>query len=106
MKSLNHLINALKKYEITTNMEVHLCIGVTLDWNCTKAEANCSMPGYLPRLLHRLMHIPPSKPQDSPQSAPQVKCGNKIQLAVEEDNLPILEKDRVALTQSIVGAAL
>ena len=64
------------------------------------------MSGHLPRLLKCLLKVLPNKPQDSQHPAPQVTHGEKIQLALEEENLPILGKYGIALSQSIVGAAL
>ena len=107
IESLNHLINALKsKYEITTNITGNLYIGVTLKWNYTDSEVNCSMPGYLPRLLQRLLHVKPKSNQDSPFPAPHIKYGEKTQYAFEEEDLPILEKEGITIIQSIVGASL
>ena len=41
IESLERFINALNhKHKITASMEVNLCIGVTLDLNCKKAEVN------------------------------------------------------------------
>ena len=51
------------------------------------------------------MPIPSSKQQDIPYPVPQGTCGNKIKLALEGEKLPILEKDRITLPQSIVGSA-
>ena len=64
------------------------------------------MPGFLPRLLKPFLFIPQNEPQDSPHSVPQVTHRKKIQLDLEEENLPILEKDGIILMQSIVGEAL
>ena len=92
MKSLKYFVNALQQnYEITTNMEG--------DWIFTTKEVKCSMPGYLPMILICLLHISMRKQQDSQHPEPQVTNGKKIQLALEAEDLPILEKDDIALTQ-------
>ena len=64
------------------------------------------MPVCLPKLLKFLLHFHPNMKQDSPFPAPHVACGQKTQFALEEENLPILEKDGITLIQSIVGTSL
>ena len=79
-------------------MEGSSCIGLTLNWNHKKSEANCSMPCYLPRSLKDYCMFYQTNKKDSPYLAPHVTHGQKTQFALEEENLPILEKDIITLT--------
>eukprot|EP00978_Attheya_sp_CCMP212_P042683 scaffold264557_cov29-Attheya_sp.AAC.4 len=62
-----HLIAALEStYKITQDWTGELYISITLQWDYTKREVHCSMPGYVKAALHKFQHANPSRPQDYP----------------------------------------
>ena len=62
-----HLKASLEdKYEVTTNWEGKLYIGIALKWDYEKGTIQLSMPGYVRAALHSFQHKKPKRPQDSP----------------------------------------
>ena len=104
-KNAKHLIDALEKeYIITIDMSGSLYCGVTLKWNHTDRWVNCSMPGQMPKLLQALQHPDPTTPCYAPCPAPEIKCGQRIQAAIGDDNAPILAKKENTLVRRIIGS--
>ena len=63
----NHLINAVKEhYEVTTDWEGKLYVGMNLNWQYDKGYVKISMNGYAHRALTKFGHNPPSRPQHAP----------------------------------------
>ena len=55
-----HLYAALKEnYEVTTDWQGTLFVGMHLDWDYNQRHVTISMPGYIQKLLQRFQHTPP-----------------------------------------------
>ena len=64
------------------------------------------MPGYIKNLLQSLQHPMPNIPVHAPHPAPEIKYGQKIQIAIKDDDAPLLEKDGNTLVRRIIGSLL
>ena len=61
-----HLKSALEtKYNLTTDWEVKLYIGIALKWDYEKGTVQISMSGYVRTSLHSFQHQKPKRLQDS-----------------------------------------
>jgi hypothetical protein len=66
----HHLCNALlRHYEITTDWDVTVYSGITLDWDYNKRTCDISMPGYIINVLNKFQH---EKPKISTSHAFQI----------------------------------
>jgi hypothetical protein len=102
-----HLIDSLTPfYDISIDKEGQRFIGLTLDWDYVARELHVSMPGYVPKALVRFNHKPPAKPQHSPYPHQPINYGAKTQHTKEEDNTPLLNKDKKKFVQEVTGVFL
>ena len=62
------------------------------------------MSDYMPKLLQSLQHPQPTTPYHTPHSAPEIKYGQRIQAAINDDNTPILAKKENTLVRRIIGS--
>ena len=99
-KNAKHLIDALEtKYTITVDWSGSLYCGVTLRWDYIKRNVNCSIPDYMPKLLQALQHPKPTTPCHAPHPAPEITYGVKVQLAINNDDAPLLAKKENTLVR-------
>ena len=103
----NHLLNALQQYyKITTDWTGNNYLGLHLDWNYQKNYVDISMPGYITKVLHKFKHVQPPKIQHAPHKWAEPVYGKQQQMAILEDNDPILPPDKIKEVQQIVGSLL
>ena len=106
MDDAMHLINALKeRYQITSDFDGKIFLGLHLDWNYKKRTVRISMPGYVRRALARFQHKAPRSPQHSPHPCAKIHYGAKIQFAKESittDMTPI----QLKWCQQVIGVFL
>ena len=56
----NHLIQTLKKYyDITTNPQGQLFVGIKLEWNYERGNLDTHVPNYVPDALNNYQHPTP-----------------------------------------------
>ena len=102
-----HLLQTLKNYyTISTDMSGSDYCGLHIDWNYDNKSVQISMPGYIESLLQKLNHKCKKFSQHSPHKWTQLAYGKKRQYAIEDDNLPVLDKKGTKKVQSIVGSLL
>ena len=98
-----HLYAALREtYEVTTDWEGKLFVGIHLDWDYIKRTVTMSMPGYINKALKRFQHKMPNKPEHSPHIAQDKQIGAKIQLTQPQDTSPPLTKNEKTDIQRII----
>ena len=89
----DHLLNALKQtYEISVDLTGSDYCGLKIEWNYEAGYVDISMPGYIMRLLHKFQHKPPSHPQHAPHKWTTPAYGQKVQYALPESSLKVLDK--------------
>ena len=106
-QQFQHLADSLRKfYEIEIEIDesgTRYC-GIKLDWDYKNRTVDISMPDYVETKLKEYNHKPPEKPQNSPYPcAPQFSNAQK---PVEEDESPILPKEKIKRIQQIIGSFL
>ena len=62
------------------------------------------MPDYMPKLLQSLKHSQPTIPCHSPHPAPEMQHGKKAQLAINDDDAPLLSKKENTLVRQIISS--
>ena len=93
---LNHLLSALRtKYEITIDPTGSNYIGLFIEWNYDKGYVDISMPYYMEKLLQVFLHTPPIRRQHSPHKWTESTYGQKVQYALPESTLTIIDKDGI-----------
>ena len=60
------------------------------------------MPGYIPKLLQALQHPPPTITYHSPYLVPEIRYGQKVQIAITDDDAPLLDKKKNTLIRQII----
>ena len=106
MDDAMHLINALKEsYQITTDFDGKIFLGLHLDWNYKKRIVRISMPGYVRQALARFRHKAPRSPQHSPHPCAKIDYGAKIQFA-KEPNKTDMTPLQLKWCQQVIGVFL
>ena len=83
----NHLIHTLKKYyEITTEPQGQLFVGIKLKWDYERGTLDTQVPNYLPAALNKYQHPTPSRPQHAPAKPTPIQYGAKIQTEHKENS--------------------
>ena len=99
----NHLIQTLKKdYEITTDSQGQLFVGIKLKWDYGRGTLDTHVPYYVPAALKKYQHPTPSLPQHAPEKPTPIQYRAKIQTE-HKDNSPSLSTTQVKLIQYVVG---
>ena len=102
-----HLLNALRQYyKISVDMNGNDYCGLHINWNYDKQHVDISMPDYIKKLLTKLNHKCKKFPQYAPHKWTQPAYGKRRQYATEDDNLPVLGKQKTKYVQSVVGSLL
>ena len=75
-------------------------------WDYRRRQVNISMKGYVKNLLQKIQHPTPSKPKHNPHIWTPLKYGQTIQLAPQNNNLPVFPAPRIKRMQQIIGFLL
>jgi hypothetical protein len=106
-ENLKHLLNALKEfYEVSTDYDGSLYVGITIEWDYVNRTCDISMPGYVKKQLLKYKHPMPSKPVHCPWEPTPIQYGSKTQGCLPQDDSPPLDKDGIKLIQQVVGSFL
>ena len=65
--------------------------GSKIDWNYAQQYIDILMPGYVVKALTKFQHQAPKKPQYAPHVWILPTYGQKVQYALPENSLPILD---------------
>lgn len=103
----DHLIKALQDlYQVTLDWAGTKYCGLTLDWDYKKGTVKISMPEYIEKCLKKFQHLFPKRKQDTPHSWTEPTYGQKMQMAENEETLPLLPPDGIKRCQQITGTLL
>ena len=94
------------KYEVTTDWEVKLTIGISLEWDYEKGMVQIPIPGYVRAALHSFQHKKHKRPQDSPYPWTQPIYGKNNQILSEKEPAEELDENNQKRLQKIVGKFL
>jgi hypothetical protein len=100
-------LNALKEfYEVSTDYEGSLYVGITIEWDYVNRTCDISMPGYVKKQLLKYKHPMPTKPVHCPWEPTPIQYGSKTQDCLPQDDSPLLDNDGIKLIQQVVGSFL
>ena len=98
------LLDALRTHYTISEDPIgsHYC-GLQIDCNYDKQYVGISMPGYIAKSLHKFQHPTPKKPQYAPHAWLAPTYGQKVQYALPQDTLPVLDGKGTKRVQSITS---
>ena len=100
-----HLINALRDYQITIDWTGKNYCGLHLNWNYDKGWVDVTMPNYVEKTLKKLNHKKPNKSVTAPHKWNMPAYSRKPQMAPIDKSPPLDDKGKKRI-QQIVGSFL
>jgi hypothetical protein len=91
-------------YQCTTDWDLALYCGITLNWDYNERPVELSMPGCVPNKLHEHQHPAPYRPEHAPHKWLKPTYGRAPQLATPEDTSEKLDAAGKKKVQEVVGS--